>query len=110
MLQQWANEGEFYTGRFCIATSLSRLRLFIARFIFALNKKKYHIGWIFRYTYKHLEHDIQPEIYMYSKIHAIEQARGSPSSQLHALAKYRISSNSLRPPNRPRPRIDRALE
>ena len=28
-----------------------------------LHNKKYHIGRIFRTTWKHLRHDIQPEIY-----------------------------------------------
>ena len=40
------------------AKSLNRLRLRIAHFMFALHKKKYHLGWIFtiRYMKKHLEH------------------------------------------------------
>ena len=41
----------------------------VARFIFALHKKEYHIGQIFRYTYKHLRNDDRPEIYI-AKIRA----------------------------------------
>ena len=45
--------------------------------MFALNKKKYNIRQIFRYTQKHLKHlrnDVRPEIYIYIvKIRTVEQ-------------------------------------
>ena len=91
MLQHWASEGEFYTGGF--VNSLSRLRLHIARFIFALHKKKYHIGRIFRYTEKHLEHlrnDVRPEIYISLYIYIfkrpLNRLGGLLRSQLHGLS------------------------
>ena len=40
------------TVLYCV-NSLSLLRLHVARFKFALHKKEYHIGRIFRYTQKH---------------------------------------------------------
>ena len=35
---------------FYCATALSQLRLCVMYFIFAMHKKKYHIGWIFRFV------------------------------------------------------------
>ena len=48
------SEGEFHIGSFVLLTFIESVTF--VHFIFALHKKKYLIGWIFRYTYKHLEH------------------------------------------------------
>ena len=42
MLQRWARKGEFYIGGF--VNSLKRLRLRIARFIFALQRRNITLG------------------------------------------------------------------
>ena len=68
MLQHWASEGEFYTGGFVLRQFIESVTFAHCMFYIALHKKEYHIGQIFRYTYKHLEHirnDVRPEIYIY---------------------------------------------
>ena len=50
MLQYWVSEGEFLTGGFVLLNFIELVRLCIVCFIFVLQKKEYHIGWIFRYT------------------------------------------------------------
>ena len=49
MLQHWANEGEFYIGNLVLRQFIGWLCLHVAR-LYALHKKKYHIGKIFRYS------------------------------------------------------------
>ena len=48
MLQHWESEGEFYIGCFVLCQFIELVTFARCVFIFALHKKEYHIGQIFR--------------------------------------------------------------